>query len=135
MFIKTLALLMLAIAEPGEITGLSMTRIVELAGPVVVVGANGNKIPAQMDEAGRWSVPMPASLLVFNESGCLTAILRQNDLSRADGKCLEGEQVPTIGDFLGETSSKGSLAIIILSPLYNLTALKSVNSSRDAFVG
>lgn len=135
MFIKTLALLVLGAAEPVGVTELSMTRIVELVGPVATSGldANQNKVRKQVVEDGRLSVPMPGLMLFFNESGCLTAMLGQEEIGDADGKCLEGDRVPTISDFVGETSSNGKQTVIILSPLYNLAALKSIKSGRDAF--
>ncbi len=112
-----------------------MPRIMELVEPVVKSGikSNENKMPESMFRTGRLSVSVPGSILFFNATGCLTAMLDHESLAQDDKKCLEGEKVPTIGDFHGKTSTAGKPAIILLSPLYNVDALKALRSGKDAF--
>jgi|GEM_PF-6853539 len=134
MLAQVFASLLSAVAGDG-LAELSMPRIMELVGPVLKTESDSSKtkMPENMLRSGRLSVPMPALMLFFFETGCLTAMVSQEDLAKADWQCLEGDSVPTIQDFLGDRETADKHAIILLSPLYNLAALKSVKPSRGEF--
>lgn len=119
----------------AQLVEIPMPRIMELTGSVLKssVESTVSKLPEKMVRTGRLSVPMPALLLYFNESGCLTAMVGQQEMDEADWNCLEAESVPTLADFLGSGRPADTPAVIVLSPLYNLDALRSVGSDRDQF--
>lgn len=124
----------LALAAQPSIRETTMEATMRLLTPSLKGDAsvNGDKLPKRMQETGRLSVPMPGLVLFFNETGCITAALDPKNLTTNDWQCLDGAPVASLKDFVGE-SVEGQRALVLLSPLYNVEALKAIGSGKDAF--
>lgn len=92
------------------------------------------KLPKKFLKTRRVSIPLPGLVLFFNETGCITAAVAENQLDQVDASCLRGANLPKRADFteipLGTGASAGS--ILLLSPLWDVEQIKILWKGRDA---
>lgn len=122
----------LAVSGPSQtaVSSIDSGKLSTLMMPLLsVVEEDRPKVLAAFLSQRRLVLPDPALLVFFDARGCVTAVLKRDDMALADDECLRGEALPGRSDFLAaaglaDAAAQDAPRVVVFSPYFEVERLR-----------